>query len=98
MEKTKSTIELGATVKDKINGFSGIVTGDCKYLTGCRQFLVTPTTLKKDRSEINGLWLDEIRLERLPGENPIKKKIGVIDNPGGPQHHPDAQSSSTRRV
>jgi hypothetical protein len=35
-------IRLGSKVKDRITGFSGIVTGDVTYLSGCNHALVAP--------------------------------------------------------
>ncbi len=49
--------DLGATVKEVISGFEGIVTGRVQYLTGCYQYLVT--SRKPDTKPI---WYDEDRL------------------------------------
>lgn len=54
-------IELGVTVKDRITGFKGVVTGFVSYLTGCNQALVQPKA-GKDGSFKEALWLDEQRL------------------------------------
>ena len=56
------TIELGRKVKDKITGFSGIVTGLCQYISGCNQALVAPT-VGKDGVAKDSSWFDEQRLE-----------------------------------
>ena len=71
---------LGVTVRDRITGFTGVVTGFGTYLTGCDQFLVSPPA--KDTGEyVDGHWLDDIRLEQLDvaplalvGEIPIEKR------------------------
>jgi len=52
---------LGKTVKDKITGFTGVVTGTAKYLTGCDQACVTPKA--DDPSKYpDGVWMDVNRL------------------------------------
>lgn len=53
--------ELGIEVRDKITGFTGILTGHCQYITGCDQFLVQPKA--KDGAHVEGRWIDDIRLE-----------------------------------
>lgn len=55
------TIENGTTVKDRVTGFSGVVTGRCDYLTGCRQYLVQPA-IDKDEKFVESRWFDEDRL------------------------------------
>lgn len=53
-------IELGATAKDIVTGFEGIVTGRAQYLTGCDQYVITPKVEKGSFQE--GRWFDENRL------------------------------------
>lgn len=55
-------IKLGVRVKDRITGFSGIVTGRCEYITGCTQVLVAPP-VKEDGSFHDSRWFDEQRME-----------------------------------
>lgn len=56
------TISLGSPAEDEITGFSGTVTGRAEYLTGCRQYLVTPRC--DDPSKLNEAhWFDEDRLK-----------------------------------
>lgn len=52
---------LGRKVKDKITGFSGIVTGVCSYITGCDQYLVAPK-VNKDGTYVKSQWFDENRV------------------------------------
>ncbi|MCK5613697.1 hypothetical protein KAR91_68165 [Candidatus Pacearchaeota archaeon] len=56
-------IELGGKVKDKVTGVSGIVTGHCKYLTGCDQYLVQPVDRKDKLKVLTSAWFDVNRLE-----------------------------------
>ena len=56
-------IELGDLVKDRISGFSGIVTARSEYLNGCISVLVSPTNLDNDGKKIKGIWFDDVQLE-----------------------------------
>lgn len=64
---------LGMKVKDRLTGFTGIVTGYVTYISGCNQCLVAPPT-KKDGTLAESHWFDEQRLEVL-SKQPI-----VLDN------------------
>ena len=55
-------IQLGQKVKDKITGFTGVITGVCDYLSGCNQALVVPP-VKADGSYTDGHWFDVQRLD-----------------------------------
>ena len=78
---------LGDKVKDRINGFTGIVTGRAEYLYGCVQVLVAPTVIGKDGKHPDSVWLDEDRV--------AVTKASVVGSPasaavraGGPQAYP----------
>lgn len=60
-------IELGATMRDRITGFQGVVTGRVNYLTGCNQALIAPP-LGPDGSIRCAEWFDDQRLERVDAE------------------------------
>ena len=53
---------LGRKATDTITGFSGIITGYCRYLTGCHQVLLVPKALK-DGTLPESQWFDEQRLK-----------------------------------
>jgi hypothetical protein len=53
---------LGKRAKDKITGFSGILTARCEYLTGCNRYCIQPTDLQ-DGKPIDGLYFDEAQIE-----------------------------------
>lgn len=55
-------MQLGITVKDRITGFSGIVTGFVQYITGCNQALVAPP-LSSTGDLRSSEWFDIQRLE-----------------------------------
>lgn len=57
--------ELGDQVKDKISGFTGIVTSVTDFIAGCRRIGVTPQELKLDGSPIEIQAFDEPNLEVL---------------------------------
>ena len=57
-------VTLGQKVRDKITGFSGIVTGRVEYLTGCNQLLVAPP-IKDDGAWRDSQWFDEQRVDVL---------------------------------
>lgn len=52
--------QLGVTVRDRITGFTGVVTGHVRYITGCHQVLVAPPT--KDGAFREPHWFDEQRV------------------------------------
>lgn len=61
---------FGKLAKDKVTGFTGIVTAKCKYMYGCTQFALSPY-IDKDGKRIEGEWFDKGRIEILgPGVNP----------------------------
>jgi hypothetical protein len=70
---------LGLTVKDTITGFTGVVSGYVRYLSGCNQALVVPR-VGKDNKPVDPMWLDEQRLEVNPKVKPIVLDNG--DHPG----------------
>lgn len=55
-------LNLGDRVKDSLTGFTGIVTAQVSYLTGCDQCQVLPAST--DQSKINEAhWFDVERLK-----------------------------------
>ncbi len=73
-------INLGKKAKDKITGFSGIITGRAQYLYGCDQYCIVPPA--KDGEIKGGEWFDEGRIEVTgDGVNPEDVRV---DKPGGP--------------
>lgn len=54
--------ELGKEGKDKITGFSGVLTSWCEFLTGCNRYCIQPTELKDGRP-IEGIYFDEAQIE-----------------------------------
>ncbi len=59
---TTMKYELGSTAVDTITGFTGVITGYAKYLTGGDQYLVLPKCEETGKYP-DGQWFDENRLE-----------------------------------
>ncbi len=86
-------IKLGIKVKDKITGFTGIVTGMCDYLSGCNQALVQPTKCDGGKKP-EAHWFD---IQRL---SVVDKKAIRLDNtrtPGPDMEAPKSRRSSAAR-
>jgi hypothetical protein len=69
-------IELGCSVKDKITGSKGVVTGIVYYLSGCNQVLVCHKAGKGGDYKAN--WFDVQRVERT------KDKVIKLENGNTP--------------
>jgi len=74
-------MKLGVKAKDKITGFTGIVTGKCSYLTGCDQYLVAPKSKGNNKDESH--WFDEARLKVI-GKGIKPEDVTTKEDPGGP--------------
>lgn len=77
-ERQDAMVTLGSKVRDKITGFTGIVTGYVSYISGCNQALVVPQ-VGKDGASRDAEWFDEQRLVTDPKFKPI-----VLDNGANP--------------
>lgn len=76
-----SKYQLGYKAKDKITGFSGIITGYANYLTGCDQYLIQPQCENpKDYPAAN--WFDEGRIEQTGYEIEVAKEDVQGEEPG----------------
>lgn len=54
--------QFGSKAKDKVTGFSGIITGRSIWMYGCDQYCITPS-VDKEGKLMEGKWFDEGRLE-----------------------------------
>jgi hypothetical protein len=72
---------LGLRVKDKVTGFSGVVSSVCFDLFGCVQAVVTPA-VGKDGKQEDGRWFDTKRLDITDG-NPVMEVPTFEAVPGG---------------
>jgi hypothetical protein len=66
---------LGRHARDVITGFTGVITGYVRYLSGCNQALVAPKAAK-DGSLRPSEWIDEQRLEIDLKKPPIALENG----------------------
>lgn len=66
-------LELGKVGKDKITGFSGILTARCEFLTGCNRYCIQPTELR-DGKPIDGIYFDEAQIE-IVGDGILAKDV-----------------------
>ena len=89
-ENTKSMIELGSTVRDKITGFEGIATSRAEFLYGCVRYGIEPVDLDKENKPMEPQFFDEQRIEVLEEPAPELKvsKKSKFDKPGGPKPNP----------
>ena len=69
----------GQTVKEKITGFKGVITGTAYYITGCNQYLIVPKC-QPDGKVAEGTWYDEGRLVLQKGENWEEKDVEAKEN------------------
>lgn len=60
---------LGKMVRDKITGFTGLVTAEVNYLTGCDQLEVLPRCKEDKLEEMpSSVWIDVNRAKVLDGD------------------------------
>jgi hypothetical protein len=70
MKEKQFKFELGSTVKDKIDGFEGIVSIQMRNITGCLQYAIFGKTFSSGDRHAR-FWVDESLLELL--DEPIIK-------------------------
>lgn len=84
-------INLGDKAKDTISGFTGIVTGEFKYLNGCVRLQIEPDKLDKEGKVMEGRIFD---IEQLAL---VKAKARPTLSPsGGPMSAPSRQTAPSR--
>lgn len=85
MESHNFKFKLGERVKDIITGLSGVVMARSNFITGCDQYGISPTKLKKDGSRPDWEYFDENRLVRngtgvkLPEDKKETRKVRGFD-------------------
>jgi len=68
----KEIFKMGQEVRNKINGFTGIITGITDEHTGVNSYFIVPTGLKDDGSSKPGEWCDEVYLELTDNDTIIE--------------------------
>jgi hypothetical protein len=84
-------IELGSKVRDRITGFTGIVTARTEWIFGCIRYSVQPEKLNKDGTIVPSEAFDESSLVvvgKMTGYKPVAT--------GGPKPAPSRQKDPTR--
>lgn len=59
---------LGLKAKDKVSGYTGIITGVVEYLTGNKSFELTQSVAPGGEYK-EGVWFDVNRIEIIEEEN-----------------------------
>lgn len=96
---SEKKIPMGAPCKDVVTGFSGIVCGYAKHLTGCDTVGIRPTELDKDKKLPDSQWFDVTRIQItgkvseevqrvVDGKLQLKEKGKPKVRKGGPQDTP----------
>lgn len=76
-------ISLGKKARDKVTGFTGVITGRAEYLYGCTQYCIVPPA-SKDGGYVDGQWFDEGRVKILGVGDGIAAADVTGEKPGGP--------------
>lgn len=78
-------IQLGQKAKDKITGFTGIITARTQYITGCDHYCLTPE-VGRNGEQKDVAWFDEGRIQ-ITGKGIAVASVAGKSN-GGPQPTP----------
>lgn len=84
MAENLPPLGLGVEARDKVTGFSGIVTSRVDYITGCSQFALQPR-YDPEKDLKTALYFDGPRLEVI-GEGIPPGAVSETTDPGGPAH------------
>jgi hypothetical protein len=91
-------VNLGDKVRDQVTGFTGVVIGKARYLTGCNTVGIQ-APVDKEGKLIDAQWFDEQRIEALPNTEPLRFVPVVPETvapPGGPQPTPQRDPNPIR--
>ena len=94
MNRIKHFDLLGCKARDKITGFSGVVSSVCFDLYGCVQIVLTPGADKEGKLG-EGHWFDEKRIEVLD-RTPVMP-VPSFEHVPGPSIHPVKAADPARR-
>lgn len=75
----------GKEVRDKVTGFTGICTGQTRWMYGCDQYCITPKVDEKGKSG-ESQWFDDGRIEAI-GDGIRPDEVRTEKN-GGCDLHP----------
>jgi hypothetical protein len=70
-------MKLGDVVRDRISGFTGVVTSRTEYLNGCVRWAVSPQQLHEGKP-IEAQYFDEEQIEAVdaPAVIPMRRATG----------------------
>lgn len=54
--------ELGKKAKDRVTGFTGVITGRSDFIAGCRQYCLAPP-INAEGKIVDSHWFDEERID-----------------------------------
>jgi|HubBroStandDraft_5_1064220.scaffolds.fasta_scaffold11891_10 hypothetical protein len=101
--KSDFKFALGAKVKDKVSGFSGLVIGRTQWLYNCARYVVQPQELDKDGKPKASEGFDEDQLVEVKTRRPFEIRPGEfagqakpVDH-GGPMPTPSRRPDASRR-
>ena len=77
---------LGKRAKDKVTGFTGIITAKCYHLYGCAQYAINPA-ISEDGKLNTVNWFDEGRIDII-GEGILPSSVQSDVNGCETQDHP----------
>lgn len=90
-ERSYMNINLGDEAKDKISGFTGVVTGRTDWLNGCTRFMLTPQKLDKDGKPRESQWFDDVQVVLVKAMGTPKARPA-----GGPRDAPTRAADPAR--
>ena len=91
-------IKVGATVKDIITGFTGVVMARAEYLTGCERYGILPKGLTAEGKIPDWEWIDENRLLTTePGIIKLRDSAHFIEPGGDAQNPPEYLKKGAKR-
>ena len=71
-------MELGRTGRDVVTGFQGVITGECRYMTGCTQVVLVDKVDKDGKARDK--WFDISRVEYV-GDDVVHLVSQADDQP-----------------
>jgi hypothetical protein len=74
------SIKLGSIVKDRISGFTGVVTSRTEWLYGCVRLGVNPQELDKDGKHLEGRTFDEPQMEFIGMHSIAEEHIKITES------------------
>lgn len=78
---------LGRKARDRITGFTGVITARIEYLTGCAQYGITPEA--KDQKIEDTRYFDVTRVDvSMRAADLVMAPLEFATQPGGPSDAP----------